>query len=433
MKTISTDAGVEEIVDKAKPGTKKSAKKPNGGSARAARTAPLVLDPANPMQSARILMRAHFMIGKCRTLWRHRGCFWMWTGSYYQLVNDETIRARIWPFLEKADKLHKNKETKKLERVPFKPKRANVAEVVDALTSICQLDEHINPPAWLPSAAKMPPAEELFACANGLLHLPTGKIYAATPDYFCLNASTVTYDAKAKAPQFRAFLVELLPDDHEAIELLQDWFGYVLTPDTSQQKILGMIGPKRSGKGTLARILTKLLGESSVAGPTMHSLGEQFGLESLITKSLAIISDVRIGSRSDKSTIVERLLSISGEDGMTVDRKFLQAWHGKMSTRIMFLSNELLALTDGSGAFASRLMIVPLIKSFYGKEDRGLTNKLAAELPGILNWAIEGYRRLSERGFFVQPESAREAVEAIKCSALRSRPSSATVVGSKPA
>jgi putative DNA primase/helicase len=402
---------IEEIVDQ--PASPK--KKLNGAATEMQKKEKaIVLDPTNPMASARILMLNRFTIADAYMLWRHRGCFWRWTGSYYQLTNDETIHAIIWGFLEKAFKLQWDEKAKKWERVPFKPKSANVKEVASALTAISQLDEHINPPAWLSADASMPPAGELFACANGLLHLPTGKIYPASPDYFCLNASTVTYDPKAKAPHYAAFLVELLEDDHEAIELLQDWSGYTLSPDTSQQKILDMIGPKRSGKGTLARLLTKVLGERSVAGPTMNSLGEPFGLEPLITKSLAIISHVRIGSRTDKSTIVERLLTISGEDGITVGRKFKQAWDGKMPTRIMFMSNELLALTDGSGAFASRLLIVLLTKSFYGKEDPGLTNKLAAELSGILNWAIDGYRRLAERGFFVQPESAREAIEDIE-------------------
>ena len=54
----------------------------------------------------------------------------------------------------------------------------------------------------------------------------------------------------------------------------------------------------------------------------MSSLSETFGLEPLITKSLAVVSDARIGQRTDKSMITERLLSISGEDQMTVARKF---------------------------------------------------------------------------------------------------------------
>ena len=161
----------------------------------------------------------------------------------------------------------------------------------------------------------MPSASEFLACANGLLHLPSGKLHPATPDYFCLTASEVEYDPAAKAPQWSAFLRELLEKDQQAIDALQDWCGYTLSPDTSQQKIGGVIGPPRSGKGTIARILTKLLGATSVAGPWMNSLGETFGLEPLIPKSLAIISDVRIGSRTDKSTIVERLLSISARTG----------------------------------------------------------------------------------------------------------------------
>jgi putative DNA primase/helicase len=368
-----------------------------------------LLDPADPMSSAHVLMTKKFTLDGMPMLWRHRGCFWLWSGSYYQLANDETINTHVWNFLEQAKRL-----MGKSEIVPFKPKRANVAEVAAALTAICQLDEHIDPPAWLAHDASTPPAGEFFACANGLLHLPTGEVYPATPNYFCLNASTVEYDRAAKAPGWLAFLRELLDKDKQAINLLQDWFGYALTPDTAQQKICGIIGPKRSGKGTLARILTRLLGASSVAGPTMNSLGETFGLEPLITKPLAIISDVRIGKRTDTSTIVERLLSISGEDRMTVARKFNSAWHGKLPTRIVFLSNELLALTDGSGAFASRLVMVLLIKSFYGKEDPGLTDKLSAELSGILNWGITGYRRLVTRGHFIQPDSAREAVDDIE-------------------
>jgi putative DNA primase/helicase len=51
-----------------------------------------------------------------------------------------------------------------------------------------------------------------------------------------------------------------------------------------------------------------------------------------------------------------------------------------------------------------------LRRSFYGQEDPSLTARLLTELPGILNWALVGYRRLRERGYFVQPASAREAI-----------------------
>lgn len=80
-----------------------------------------------------------------------------------------------------------------------------------------------------------------------------------------------------------------------------------------------------------------------------------------------------------------------------------------MQTRFIILS-KLPRLADTSGALAGRFIVLVLTHSFYGREDRGLTDRLLGELPGILNWSIEGWRRLVERGYFQQPESAAEAV-----------------------
>ena len=283
-----------------------------------------------------------------------------------------------------------------------------------ALGAVCQLNKYVEPPAWLTEDASLP-AGEFLACGNGLLHLPTGELHQPTPDYFNLSASEVIFDPNAPVPQWWfEFLNQLFGCDQEAIALLQDWFGYLLSPDTSQQKILLMVGPKRSGKGTIGRILSKLLGRNSVGGPTMSSLSETFGLEPLITKSLAVVSDARIGQRTDKSMITERLLSISGEDQMTVARKFRGAWHGQLMTRVMILTNELPSLNDGSGALAGRFIVLVLTKSFFSEEDPALTNKLTSELSGILNWAIDGYRQLRDRGHFIQPASSQEAISDIE-------------------
>jgi putative DNA primase/helicase len=227
---------------------------------------------------------------------------------------------------------------------------------------------------------------------------------------FCVSASKVKYDRRAKAPRWDKFLRMLFKADRQSKQLLQHWFGYTVSPNMSQQKILGLVGPKRGGKGTIARILRSLLGTTSVAGPTMHSFGTEFGLEPLITKPLAVISDVRISKSTSTSTIVERMLSISGEDVMTVPRKHTKAWHGQLPTRIMFLTNEPLALTDSSGAFTSRLMILSLTESFLGREDTALTDKLKKELPGILNWAIAGYRSLKAEGHFTQPKCSADVI-----------------------
>lgn len=80
----------------------------------------------------------------------------------------------------------------------------------------------------------------------------------------------------------------------------------------------------------------------------------------------------------------------------------------------MLLTNELPRCIDSSSALAKRFIILELRRSFYGREDHALIGRLLTELPGILNWAREGYGRLRQRGHFVQPESARDAIETLE-------------------
>jgi putative DNA primase/helicase len=171
-----------------------------------------------------------------------------------------------------------------------------------------------------------------------------------------------------------------------------------------------IVGPRRSGKSTIARVLARLVGTDNVVAPTLASLGSNFGLQPLIGKSLAIISDARLGARADQAAIVERLLAISGEDPVTIDRKHMLAWTGRLPTRFVILTNELPRLTDASGALASRMIVLLLTESFFGREDHGLADRLFGELPGILNTARQGLLRLRKRGHFIQPESAQEAI-----------------------
>ena len=155
-----------------------------------------------------------------------------------------------------------------------------------------------------------------------------------------------------------------------------------------------IIGPIRSGKGTIARILTAMLGKGHVASPTMSSLGTEFGLAPLLGKSLAIVSDARLGPKTDTRAVIERMLSISGEDSITVNRKFNDQVTVRLPSRFMIISNELPAFGDASGAIASRFILTTLTESFIGREDTELEAKLIAELPGIGDGRLERRRRV---------------------------------------
>ena len=239
-------------------------------------------------------------------------------------------------------------------------------------------------------------------------------MYPATPVLFTTTALEFDYNPAAPAPGlWLKFMHDLWGDDQQSIDLLQEWFGYSLTADTSQQKILLLVGPKRSGKGTIGRVLRRLAGEGNVAGPTTSSLAGPFGLQPLIGKTLAIVSDARFKGE-DVPTVIERLLCISGEDALTIDRKHVGSITMKLPTRFVLLSNEFPRVEDVSGALAGRFLMLQMKESFFGREDLRLTNKLMPELPGILLWALQGWLRLRQQGRFTQPDSSESAVETMQ-------------------
>ena len=372
---------------------------PDGGEREMRR-----IDLRAPYDTARLFQR-----GLAVPLRHHRGGFFEWSGCAWLEADEDGLRARLYAFLDQCWSI-----TSKGGLQAVKPNAQMVGAVLDALRAAAQLDASIEPPAWLDGAYRQPP-HTLVACANGLMHLPTRMLLAHTPSYFNHNALDFAYDPNAPKPQqWLNFLNQLWDDDLQAVDTLQEIFGYALTPDTSQQKAFALIGPKRSGKGTIARILVAILGVRNCAAPTLAGLGTNFGLAPLIGKRVAVISDARLSRRVDQHVIAERLLSVTGEDAITIDRKYKSAWTGQLRARFLILSNELFRLADASGALASRFILLMLTKSFYGQEDSKLTAKLMTELPGILNWAIAGWARLERRGYFQQPESAKEAVEQLE-------------------
>jgi putative DNA primase/helicase len=109
------------------------------------------------------------------------------------------------------------------------------------------------------------------------------------------------------------------------------------------------------------------------------------------------------------ATTATLINGISGEDGQTIERKGIGDWHGRLGVRFLLAGNILPNFSSATGAMATRLLIVPFEVSFLGREDRELLPKLLRELPGILNWALDGLDDLRMRGDFVEPEASRLA------------------------
>lgn len=373
-----------------------------------------ILSKNSPMISAQMFVRWGYVAGDQKTITAHRRRWYGWDGTCYQQRSREHINRRLYTFSLPAVTWGPKDKKGHSQLVPFNPNQTKVNDMRHALESLTLVDDALAPPCWIGDCDKpQPDPMEIVACKNGLLHLPKRTMLGPRPDFFNMTCLGVEYDPNAPEPaQWLAFLEQLWPDDRESQRLLQEWFGLCLVPDTSFQKALMILGPRRSGKGTIARVLNQLHGEhNSVAWPSLADLVSRFGLEALLDKTVAIMPDLRVSSRLDTQTAIERFLQITGEDRVQVDRKGISLIQAKLPVRFLILSNIAPRLPDAGGAFASRVMTLQLHESFLGKEDRGLQRRLYDELPGILLWSMEGWDRLRKRGHFVQPPTGREALE----------------------
>jgi putative DNA primase/helicase len=339
-----------------------------------------------------------------RNLLAYRGGWMLWRTTHWAEVDTAEVRSRVYRALENAYYIKDN------EVAPWDPSRFKVSNVIEAMAAIGHLSSETDPPEWVDAHSVKAPAAQVISCKNGLLDLNERTLHQHTPALFNYVGVPFDYQPQASEPTvWLDFLRSVWGDDNESITLLQQWFGYVLSGRMEQQKLLALIGPSRSGKGTIAGVLTQLLGGDNVANPTMASLSSNFGLMPLIGKPLAIVSDARLGN-SPADAVVERLLSITGEDRLTIDRKYQTHWTGKLPTRFMLLSNELPKFKDSSGVIANRFLILRMTKSWLRNEDRELANKLRPELPSILDWALQGLDTLNQCGRLTEPQSSRDMV-----------------------
>ncbi len=197
----------------------------------------------------------------------------------------------------------------------------------------------------------------------------------------------------------------------DQIALLQELVGYFAANNTSQEKITLFLGPPRSGKGTITNVLRELLGANFVIGPSLKSPGERFGLHPLVGKQLAIIDDLRLSKRGANTKVVGNLLKISGRGYFTLDRKYKSAWTGALPVNLLITSNELPELGDRSGTIATRFIVLMTRTSFLGRSQDAVRAPASAGAACVLHWALDGLRRLRERGHFPATEASREGSE----------------------
>ncbi|MDK0862440.1 phage/plasmid primase, P4 family [Clostridium perfringens] len=231
---------------------------------------------------------------------------------------------------------------------------------------------------------------------NGLLDIRDMSFKEHTPSYLSTVQLNVEYNPHANCPQFEKFLNEVL--DCRLIPLVQEILGYLLTTNTSAQKSFVLLGPARTGKSTLLWVVEYLLlGKKNVSNIPWQEIGDKFKTAELLGKLANVFSD--LPSKSIDDTGIFKV--VTGEDYLMAEKKNKNPFKFRPFARLVFSCNELPKnYVDRTEGFYRRLIIVPFNRQIdKNKIDKALKYKFQREKEGILNWALEGLRRLYENNF----------------------------------
>ncbi|MDK0621155.1 phage/plasmid primase, P4 family [Clostridium perfringens] len=231
---------------------------------------------------------------------------------------------------------------------------------------------------------------------NGLLDIRNMSFKEHTPSYLSTVQLNVEYNPQVDCPQFKKFLNEVL--DCKLIPLVQEIVGYLLTTNTASQKAFVFWGPARTGKSTLLWVVEYLLlGKKNVSNIPWQEIGDKFKTAELLGKLANVFSD--LPSKSIDDTGIFKV--VTGEDYLMAEKKNKNPFKFKPFARLVFSCNELPRnYVDRTEGFYRRLIIVPFNRQIdKSKIDKALKYKFQREKEGILNWALEGLKRLYENNF----------------------------------
>ena len=198
-------------------------------------------------------------------------------------------------------------------------------------------------------------------------------------------------------------------DGSEKIAVIQEYLGAcLLGKATYYQKALVFVGKGASGKGVLSEIAEAIMHSGSVCAVAPQDLEDQYRRALLAGKRLNIVSKLPETDLLDS----ESWKSIVSGDSTTARQIRQEPFTFRPVAGHIYSSNRLPGTTDHTHGFWRRLIVIDFNRVFTPDEqDPELASHLLGELSAIVSWALEGARRLIERGKFLEPKSSTQALE----------------------
>ena len=161
-------------------------------------------------------------------------------------------------------------------------------------------------------------------------------------------------------------------------------------------------------------VLTNMVGEENMTAPPLSNFIKDSALHEMSRSSLALVPEAQDLHPSIRDSVLTNFKAITGGDPINYHVMYKGGQSSTFSCKLVVSTNGMPRFNDPSGALMNRGLVFKFTKSFLGKEDIHLDDKLAAELPGITMWAIEGLRRLRAKGRFTESSDSIELKEELK-------------------
>jgi len=257
------------------------------------------------------------------------------------------------------------------------------------------------------------PPRDRVNVLNGLLDVNARKLSPHSPDFLSPIQLPVTFDPAARCPAWDKFIIEVFPGDSEAIA----WEipAWLMTPDTSIQKAILLMGDGANGKSTYLRAVLALIGKRNIAAVSLHKLeNDRFSAARLIGRLANICPDLPGNDLTGTSVFK----AITGGDPIMAEYKFKDSFEFVPYARMVFSANHPPKSQDASPAFFRRWLVVPFERTFAdGGPDTIPSDKLDAmlsdpsELSGVLNKALEALAAIRTRGLSESESTSRATDE----------------------
>lgn len=275
------------------------------------------------------------------------------------------------------------------------------------------------------AAVAMSETQDRFSCAsnlinvgNGILDLRTGKLSPHNHEEGIMHLIDVDYNPDADCGMWCDWLEDIF-EDAETLCFFQAYCGYMLTGYTSDERLLYVRGDTRSGKGTIQTVLQAVMGRKLSGGIPFNTFtrdrgedGNRFDLAPLKDKRAIFASESEAGRRLNSAEVK----TITGGDPIYCSYKGKDMFEYVPQFKISLFSNFPASGDPEDDALWARLACIDMKKSFLGKEDTTLKQRLTSKenLEAVLCWLVEGAKawiKLHDAGLRLPESSEMKTVK----------------------